>query len=88
MDQYGAIGFALVTEMAANGEVETDSILVDRKGLDEILNRLVGVVREQELETVLHRFLIGNRFAGSPVTASQPAHKPANGDCNCQQQPL
>jgi hypothetical protein len=74
--------------MASDGQVQTDCVLVYRKGLNEVFNGLVGIVGEQELETVLNRFLVGNRFAGSVVIASQPAHKPANGDCDSEQQPL
>ena len=61
MNQYGSVRFALVAKMAAYREVQADGVLVNSKGLYEVLDRLVGIIGKEELEAIFNRFLVGNR---------------------------
>ncbi len=48
--QNGTIGFALVAEVRPDGQVQGHGFLVDRQGLNKVVDRLVGVIGKQKLK--------------------------------------
>ena len=82
MNQNGPVGLALVAEMGADREVQAHRFLVHSQRLNEVLNRLIGIVGEQKLQTILNGFLIGDRCFGAFPGAAHSPHKPASGHRN------
>src|SRR5690606_38901245 len=86
--QSSPICLTFVSKMTTNRQVKADSIFVDRQGLNEVLNRLVGIISKQKLQAILHRLFVRNRLSGTPRLTAEPSCKPPGPNGCGQEQPV
>jgi hypothetical protein len=82
VNQDGSIGLTFIAKMTTNRKMKTYRIFINRKGLNKVVDSLIGVVREQKLQPILDGFFVCNLCLSLVAALTQTPNKPANGNCN------
>jgi hypothetical protein len=53
MNEDSAVGLTFMTKVRANRKMQTHRVPIDGKRLNKVLNRLIRVIGEKELQSIL-----------------------------------